>query len=169
MQPLLFLPAYRSFYPSLTRTTAQPHRTQPPYCYELAAHATYTVPTLSAQLSMEGCPITPVHGRLPIFCRQQRRSVTAPRPRRVPTRPPRARTQPQERPLGAYTNLLAPRPPDRHHNLLHVPSPYFEATCHRYPLPNPPTTLCTRRTVATSPAAARSARRRPYNTCTSPF
>jgi hypothetical protein len=107
---------------------------------------------------MAGCPISPVHGRLPIFCRQQRRSVITPRPRRVPTRPPRARTQPQEMPLGADANLRAPRPPDRHHNL-NVPSPCFETTCHRYPLPDPPTTLYTRRTVATCPAA-RSARRK---------
>jgi hypothetical protein len=76
MQQLLFLPAYRSFYPSLTRTTAQPHRTPPRYIYEPAAQATETVPTLPAKLAMEGSPITPVHGRLPIFCRQQRRSST---------------------------------------------------------------------------------------------
>jgi hypothetical protein len=56
------------------------------------------------------------------FCRQQRRNATAPRPRRVPTRPPRTRTHPQERPLGAYANLRAPRPPNRRHNL-YFPSP----------------------------------------------
>jgi hypothetical protein len=76
----------------------------------------------------------------------------------VPTRPPRTRTQPQERPLAAYANLRAPRPPDRHYNL-YVPSPCFETTCHRYPLPDPPTTRCTRRPVATGPAA-RSDRRK---------
>jgi hypothetical protein len=92
--------------------------------------------------SQAGCPMTPVHGLLFIFCRLQRRNVTAPRPRRVPTRPPRARTQPQLRPLGAYANLRAPRPPDRHHNL-YVPSPCFETIGHRYPLPDPPTALCT--------------------------
>jgi hypothetical protein len=77
----------------------------------------------------------------------------------MPTRPPRAGTQPQERPLGAYANLRAPRPLDRHHNL-YVPSPCFEATCHRYPLPDPPTTLYARRTVATCPAACSARRKR---------
>jgi hypothetical protein len=38
----------------------------PPSSYELAAHAINTGPTLSAKLAMEGCPITPVHGR-PFF------------------------------------------------------------------------------------------------------
>jgi hypothetical protein len=47
---------------------------------------------------------------------------------------------------------------DRHHNL-YVPSPCFEATCNRYPLPDLPTALCTLRTVATT-AAARSARQK---------
>jgi hypothetical protein len=36
----------------------------PPYIYEPTAHATETVPTISAKLAMEGSPITPVHGRL---------------------------------------------------------------------------------------------------------
>jgi hypothetical protein len=59
---------------------------------------------------------------------------------------------------GPTQNLRAPRPPYRHHNL-YVPSPCFETTCHRYPLPDPPTTLYTRRTGATCPAA-RSVRRK---------
>jgi hypothetical protein len=65
MQQILFMPAYRSFYPSLTRTAAQPHRAQPPYIYEPTAHATETFPTLSVKLAMEMRPLTPViHGRL---------------------------------------------------------------------------------------------------------
>jgi hypothetical protein len=56
MQQLLFLPAYRSFYLSLTRTVAQPHRAHPPSIYEPTAHATEAFPTLSTKLAMERRP-----------------------------------------------------------------------------------------------------------------
>jgi hypothetical protein len=85
-----------------------------------------------------------------LFCRQERRSSIASRPRLVPTRPPRARTQPQERPLGAYTKLRAPRPPCRHYNL-YLPSPYFETARHCHLQPEPTATRYTRRPMATSP------------------
>jgi hypothetical protein len=147
---LLFLPSYRSFHPTPSQAAAQPHRAHSPHVYALTTHATKTLPTLPAQLATERRPITPVYGRLIFFCRQHRRAPTAPRPRRVPTRPPRARTQPQERPQGPYTNMRAPRPPDRHYNL-YLRSPYFKTTRHCNPLPDPTKTLCTRRPMVASP------------------
>jgi hypothetical protein len=140
------------------RIAAQPHRAQPPYIHEPTANATETFPTLSAKFAMDRRPLTPVHGRRLVFCRQQRRSFTTLGPRRVPTRPPRTRTQSQERPLGAYTNMRAPRTQDRHHNL-YFPSPSLEASSHCYALPNPIATLCTRRPLATCPTT-RKARRK---------
>jgi hypothetical protein len=88
------------FIRHLLRTTAQPHRTQPPHDYEPAAHATKTLPALFAQRALERRHISPVQGRLLIFCQQHRRSATAPRPHRSSTRPPRIRPQPQEKPMG---------------------------------------------------------------------
>jgi hypothetical protein len=93
-----------------------------------------------------------------LFYRQQRRISSTPRPRRVPTRLPRTRTQPKEMPPGPYSNLRAPRTPDRRH-MLYFPSPALETTSHCYPLPDPTATACTRRPLATCPTA-RSAHRK---------
>jgi hypothetical protein len=130
---LLFLPSCRSVHPTPSRAVAQPRRAHPALVYKHATHATKILATLPAQLAMERRPITPVHGLLLTFYRQLRRNSTPARQRRVPTRPPHARTQPREGPLGAYTNLRAPRPLDRHYNL-YLLSPSFETTHHCYPL-----------------------------------
>jgi hypothetical protein len=120
--------------------------------YVPVAHATTTLPTKSAQLAMERRQITPVHGRL-LYLADWRDTFLP-----LPTRPPRVRTQSQERQLGAYTSLRAPRHADRHYNL-YLPSPSFETTRHCYPLPGPIATLCTRRPLATCPTTRRTRRK----------
>jgi hypothetical protein len=100
----------------------------------------------------KGARLLPYMDDFLFFCRQQICGPKATRPRRVPTRPPRARTQLQERPPGAYISLRAPRPPHRDYNL-YLPSPHLATTRHCNPRPDRNETLYTRRPMATSHVA----------------
>jgi hypothetical protein len=106
-----------------------------------------------------GARLLPYMDDFLIFADNKDANSTAPRPRRVPTRSPWARTQPKEGPMGAYTSLLARRRPRERHYNRYLQSPSFETTRHCYPLPDPTATLCTRRPLATYPTS-RSTRRK---------
>jgi hypothetical protein len=153
MQQLLFLPAYQSVYPSLTRTAAQPHRAHPPYSYEPTTHATETFPTLSSKLAMERRMRTFVHGR-PFFADS-----------RV------AALQLHDRVASLSDRLGLRRNPKKDH---WEPTKYASTSdskstpqsllslgtiSHCYTLPDPTATLRTRCPVANCPTA-RSARRK---------
>jgi hypothetical protein len=136
-----------------TSTNRQPKRPRPSRRYLLNSR-------------WRGARLLPYMDDFLIFRGQRRRGSTYPRPRRSPSRPRRARTQPPKRTLGTHTNLRAPGTPHRNYNL-YLPSPSFETSRHCYPLPDPTPTLSMRRLVTTHPTTP-GPRRKKRNTSTSP-
>jgi hypothetical protein len=160
MQHLLFLPAYRSFYPSFTRTAAQPHRAHPRTSTNQQPTRPKPPRRYLRSSRWRGARLLPYMDDLLFFADNKDEALQLrDRVASLPTRPPQTMTQPQERSMGACTNLRAPRTPNRHHNL-YFPSSSFETTSHCYPLPDPTATLYTRRPLATCPTARNARRKR---------